>query len=167
MKKHLSIILALVLVFVLSVSAGAGTIEDTPGTGTTAVEYVVAQEFTVTIPEKVELQSGTPAGTNTGDVSVTGAIIEFGKNLTVTITNATNYGGSPAGFRLLDDGTTDNYLSYTIENEGVSVLKDTAFLTVPAGTATGSVTLTFTASPPTKSGTYTDTLTFTVAIVDQ
>lgn len=97
------------------------------------------------------------------DVSIAGnPIIEEGKKITVTITGSVDYSN---GFRMK---CGSNYIAYTINNDGASVVKDTVFLSQNAGaTGEASVRLTFVPGVIKYAGTYTDTLTFAVAIVSQ
>ena len=156
-KKTLATLLTLTMLATAAVPvfAAEGDVTTDGGTKETAVTYNVASSFTVVIPESVTLTNGTGAG----EIKVTDAVIESDKNLTVTITNAVGY-DSTNGFQL-KNGSGDT-VKYTIKNGETNVVKDVAFLTVPAGTAAGSATLTYAAAKATKAGTYTDKLTFTV-----
>ena len=155
-KKTLATLLTLTMLATAAVPVFAADVTTETGQETT-VTYDVTSSFTVVIPESVALTNGT----GSGEITVTDAVIDFGKNLNVTITSATNYDAANSAFRLRD-GDKESYVKYTIKNGSVDVKKDVAFLTVSAGTATGAATLTYTADKATKAGNYTDKLTFTV-----
>ena len=166
MKKIISVTLALALLLSLTLPALAidATVTSSGGTGISTLTYTVAQSFTVTIPESTAINAATKTGTGTVTVAA-GTLIDYGNQLTVTITAATNYDAANSKFRMKNGGN-DNYIEYTIKKGSTDVVKDTAFLTVLAGTVDEtSAELTYTAAAPTISGIYTDTLTFTVSVV--
>lgn len=163
-KKTLATLLTLTMLTTAAVPVFAAdeNVTTDGGEKKTTVSYEVGSTFTVVIPATVTLTNGTNTG-DSGKISVSDAIIPEGKNLTVTITDATNYDTTGNKFRLVDSANPNNYLDYTIKNGEAAVTKGTAFLSVPAGTATGDAALTYTAKAN-KAGTYTDQLTFTAKV---
>ena len=161
MRKFLSIALALTLCF--AVAAPAFAANET--SGSTDVTYTVVTNYFVSIPEDVEIVSGS--GTQT--VAVTqNSVIPADKSLALSITGATNY-DAVEGFRLKNNVGTDVYLAYDITYPTDNEINDlvTTFLTADAATsyAGTDVMLTFTTDTAESAGTYEDQLTFTVALV--
>lgn len=157
MKKIISLALAVMMIATMSTTAFAATIEN--GTGTVEVTYGVSENYTVTIPANTTL---TADGVNM-DISASNVVIPYGNQLTVSISSS-NYADSK--WYLVDDTNASNKLEYSIKNGENVVASDDTVLTIAAGTteeqkATLTATLVGTA---TYSGTYKDTLTFSVSV---
>jgi len=150
MKKIISIALTIILLLSLgamSVSAADKTIDGTPDSGTTAVNYTFEASYTVTIPESIAADTSATA---IDGVKVTAMTIGSAETLTIS--------------------RTANTTSFTLANGGNNVaatLAGTASVNVNYGDtinvniAFGTVQVTGT---PAVSGTYTGNLTFTCAV---
>ena len=120
------------------------------------VEFVVAPTYMVTIPATVELRQ-------TVTVSAENVFVEKGKQVEVKITSTSEADNT---FKLRTrQGTA---VTYTVENGGQAVTAGDSVLTVNPGTAhSGSTELLFVAPADASipyAGTYTGTVTFTVAV---
>lgn len=177
-RKMVAALLTAVMTFAMSATAFAATApitQDTsdPKTRSTTVSYEVKETYTVTIPETVTFtkgESGVDAQTN--QIKASDLMIGFNKTLDVTV-SSDNYeagaGESASGsFRMKgSDGTS--FLKYKINKTsamGDEVTNGASVLSVASGTTEDqTVDLWYTFNDiPTKAGTYTDTLTFTVAL---
>lgn len=121
--------------------------------GFTTVTYEVAPTYTVTIPATVTLGE-------TAKIEVENVVVEKGKQVEVTLTNAN-------GFKVTTQQGAE--LSYTVTKDETAVnVGDTVLTVNPDNGKTGETTLTF--SNPTETakfaGDYTGTITFTVAVKD-
>lgn len=157
MKKIIRLALAVMMIATMSITAFAATIEN--GTGTVEVTYGVSENYTVTIPANTTL---TADGVNM-DISASDVVIPYGNQLTVSISSF-NYADNK--WYLVDDANASNKLEYSIKNGENAVASDDTILTVAAGT-TEVQTTTLTAKlvgTATYSGTYKDTLTFSVNV---
>ena len=156
MKKLLILVLAVVMLCSVSVTAFAADLDEDNKVGTVTVSYGVAEGYVVTIPTDVIVST---AGVETS-LSASSVLIPDGKTLTVSVTSANN-------FTLAYAGST---IPYTVS---VGEVEQTAAsftaLSLASGTTSGDVTLTFKTTEEdvanaTKSGSHTDTLTFTCAV---
>lgn len=179
MKKRLALILALALVFTLAIPAlatsqtGDGTADLT---GTTNIEYKVDSTYSITIPAEITVAEGS--GNNILEGSGTYSLdadarIPADKRLTFAITAATNYaavGEVEEGFKLKNNVGTNVYLPYNIwTTDNSEVALDYYFINVDPVTANDygkSVELNVITDPFTSAGTYSDTLTITVKLID-
>lgn len=168
MKKTLALILAFALVLAFTVPALASGVDNRD----TVLTYNVNSSYTVVISPTVTISTATGQSYGTGTCTATvnaGSLIDAGTKLTFTITAATNYGGTPAGFRLKNASGTDVYLGYTIQDDATptpnDVIKDQVFFeaTPEECNAGKSMTLTVTTDTFDKAGVYSDTITITVA----
>lgn len=155
-KKTLATLLTLTMLTTAAVPVFAA---GEAGNSTT-LTYTVASDYQVVIPPDVPLSSEN----GTGDVTfqINNALIEFGKELNVSISESTNYAD---GKFHLSDGH-ENTIEYTIKKDGTDVAISTSFLTVKSGNTTGSAKLDFKTAEDaviTAAGDYTDKLTFNVA----
>ena len=156
MKKLLILVLAVVMLCSVSVTAFAADLDEDNKVGTITVSYGVAEGYVVTIPSDVNVST---AGVETS-LSASSVLIPDGKTLTVSITSANNFALAYAG----------STIPYTVS---VGEVEQTAAsftaLSIASGTTSGNVTLTFKTTDDdiasaTKSGSHTDTLTFTCAV---
>lgn len=177
MKKLLSIALALVLAMSLSVNVFAdSTIEPddngnpNPGTASTAVEFSVKPTYTVTIPTKVELykktDTGTGAVTYEQDENITasaGVRLLNGQSIQVTLSAGTD------GFVLTSgESATLDYTVTVGETENAKTIASGDTVATFGTSATKQTsTLHFAANDPTYAGDYSDTVVFTIAIVNR
>ena len=121
-----------------------------------SVAYSVSAKFTMTISDSVRISDGT----GTVSVGASDVLANETKKLSVKLTGALNHDST--NFRLKTG--TQTYLNYTITKAGETVALGGEVLAVPAGSTSGSTTLTLTPSTATVSGDYADTLTFTAGI---
>ena len=156
MKKLLILVLAVVMLCSVSITAFAADLDEDNKVGTITVSYGVAEGYVVTIPSDVNVST---AGVETS-LSASSVLIPDGKTLTVSITSANNFALAYAG----------STIPYTVS---VGEVEQTAAsftaLSIASGTTSGNVTLTFKTTDDdiasaTKSGSHTDTLTFTCAV---
>ena len=157
MKKIVSLILALVMMMSLSTvafAANTDVTQESAQTGNMTVKYTVSDGYTVSIPDEIAID---------GDATITATNVKIDptKKLQVTVVSANQW--------LLKNGADANVtLAYDLKI-GDDVLADSdVVLEAAAGTETKSVTLSAaldTGVEATQSGSYTDTLTFTVALV--
>lgn len=172
MKKLLSLVLVLALALSLSVTAFAAdtTIEpDTngepnPSTADTSVEFNVASTYTITIPAKVELEKKTDTGTGAvtyeQDEIITasaGVRLLNGQSIQVTLSAGTD------GF-VLTSGESAT-LDYTVTVNSTKIENNGVIATFETSQTAQTSTLHFAADDPTYAGQYSDTVTFTIAIV--
>lgn len=166
MKKSMSIIAAITLatamVSSLPTFATDITQESDSNSATTNLTYKVDKTYKVTIPDDVtNLTSESKLTVEVADV-----VIDTGETLSVNI-------ASTNGWTLNDTKDADNALAYelalgeTLEDGANALADDDVVLSVAAGTATGSQIISVKSiAAATKSGTYTDTLTFTVDVTE-
>ena len=151
MKKIVSIALALAMICALSVFVYA---EDS----TVTVEYEVAANYTVVIPESINMAGGTATQT----ISVTaGSLIFADETLNVTVSASANYAD---GFRMVNSKKSDVFLNYTITAGEAAIALGDAVLTATADEvfAGKEATIVVTAGQPTSAGAYSDILTFSI-----
>ena len=162
MKKILAIALALVMMLAICVPAFATDIATNGGTGDTTLQTLTTDEngnpvagFTVTIPADVDIPWGGTSAEKGGDTLDWSYVsqLEAGKQLSISVDKAS---GS------LTNGT-DN-LAYTLTGDAVG----TAFTTGAAVCALTekSINIAVSGWDDVPVGAYSDTLTFTVAVVD-
>ena len=156
MKKLLILVLAVVMLCSVSVTAFAADLDEDNKVGTVTVSYGVAEGYVVTIPTDVIVST---AGVETS-LSASSVLIPDGKTLTVSITSANNFALAYAG----------STIPYTVSVGAVEQTEPSfTALSIASGTTSGNVTLTFKTTDDdiasaTKSGSHTDTLTFTCAV---
>lgn len=162
MKKFFAILLTVAMMATMSMTAFAATIDqDTEGNkGTVEVTYGVDEAYVVTIPANFTV--GATEGT---EVSASNVVIPYGNQLTVSI-SSTHYDTENNKWYLVDIENATNKLNYTIKVNDTDVVSGGTILTVAAGTTeTVSASLvTALVDTATVSGTYKDTITFTVAV---
>lgn len=156
MKKFFAILLAIAMMATMSVTAFAATIEGNEGT--VEVTYGVEDSYVVTIPATIDLSEDAASNM---EISAANVVIGYGEQLTVSISSA-NYADSK--WYLVDTENAENKLTYSVKLGDADLASGDVVLTVDAGTAeTATATIT-TALVDTAivSGTYKDTITFTV-----
>lgn len=173
MKKLLSLVLALALVLSFSVTAFAEdhTVDqdDTlPATKDTTVEFNVDPTYTITIPAKVELDKKTDTGTGAvtyeQDEIITasaGVRLLNGQRIRVTLSAGTN------GFVLTSKESATLPYTVTVGDSTTPITSGGTVTTFGTNTTQQTSTLHFAANDPTYAGQYSDTVTFTIAIVDE
>ena len=142
MKKLVSIILALAIICALPVFVSAEE-------NNVTVEYEVAANYTIVIPESINMASGTATQT----VSVTaGSLIYADETLEITVSDSANYDN---GFRMVNSKKSDVYLDYTIKADDANVsLGDTVLAASAEEVFEGKeATIVITAGTPTSAGT--------------
>lgn len=158
MKKLLTIMLALVMVLSLSVTAFAAEIDEGSAdpTGSTNVTFQVDPTYTVTIPATVTLVKDSETGNYKQDATITATDVrlEEGKVIVVTL----------SGDFTLTAGTTDLPYTVTVGEDTTAVANGAVVATFVTSTEAQSVTLHFAADNPTYAGSYSDTVTFTIAV---
>lgn len=155
MKKLLS--LALVLAMVLAMSTTAFATEITGNSGSTDITYTYeapVDSYVVTIPDSM------PVGTG-ATVSVSDIVLAVGYQLTVSV-SSTQYDN---GWKLKNNGDT---LNYTLKIDNTDVANNGTVLTAKNGNEVSKTLVTAVpkGQKPKYSGSYTDTLTFSVSVVD-
>ena len=151
MKNLVSIILALAIICTLPVFVFA---EESNVT----VEYEVAANYTIVIPDSINMAGGTATQT----ISVTaGSLIYADETLEITVSASANYDN---GFRMVNSKKSDVYLDYTIKADDANVsLGDTVLAASAEEVFAGKeATIVITAGTPTSAGTYSDILTFSI-----
>ena len=163
MKKFLAFALALVMVLSLSVTAFAsGTGNDdsaSDNTKDTSVTFNVAPTYTVTIPQKVELDKKTAEN----------GTITYEKDLTISAENVRLLEGQKIKVQLtgcdftLTAGNTNWPYTVTVGNESITA-QNNVVATFETSTNKQSSTLHFAAGNPEFAGEYSDTVTFTISV---
>ena len=153
MKKLFALILTVAMLFSLSVTAFAAVDQDSQDpSGAMNVTYTVAPTFTVTIPATVALgEDATILAEN--------VVVPKGKQVEVSIADANGFKATtPEGAEI----------TYTVKNGEDAVAEGETVLAVnPGDSKRGSTTLSFVAPETIQyAGTYTGTVTFTVAVKD-
>lgn len=169
MKKLLCFTLTAVLAAALAVPAFADTNvnQDSENkTAQTTVQFNIAPTYTVTIPATVTLNKKTDDVTNavtyenTFDITAKDVCLNEGKRLRVSLDSDYQ----------LTSGTTKLDYTVTAKTETSAekaVTKDNReCATFATSTAEQTVTLHFAANNPQYAGNYSDTVTFTLAVVD-
>lgn len=161
MKKFLASILALAMCCAMAVPAYATEInqDSSDKTAKTDVSFKVDPAYTVTIPEKVTLGKVDTNGTITyeSDANITAAAgvrLLNGQKIQVTI---------DSDFTLTANGTN---LPYTISVGDNQIAQNGVVAEFGTGTQAQSSTLHFAAADPEYAGNYSDTVTFTLSVVD-
>ena len=153
MKKLFSILLAVALMATMSVTSFAADY-DTAGDKGMTVTYSVAPAYIVTIPTNVTIDG------NATTISAENVVVEKGKYVSVSLAADNDFTvATPEGAEL----------SYTVTANGETVAAGGEILVVnPTDGKTGSATVTFAIdeSAIQYAGTYTGTVTFTVAVKD-
>ena len=153
MKKLFALILTVAMLFSLSVTAFAAVDQDSQDpNGAMNVTYTVAPTFTVTIPASVTLGEDAT-------ISAENVVVPKGKQVEVSIAEANGFKATtPEGAEI----------TYTVKNGETAVAEGETVLAVnPKDGKTGSTTLSFVAPETIQyAGTYTGTVTFTVAVKD-
>ena len=166
MKKLLCLTLTAVLAAALAAPAFADTNvtqDSTDNTAKTTVQFNIDPTYTVTIPGTVELGKEESNGK-----------ITYEKDLTLTANNVRlNEGKSlqillGSDFQLeIKDKPNFEKLPYTVTADGNTVTStNNLCATFGTNTAEQTVILHFAAENPKYAGDYTDTVTFTLAVVD-
>lgn len=177
MKKFIAISLVSALTLAASATVFAANtpqnVEITPetsGSGTMNIVYSIAPTYTVTIPDRITLDTATSTATpavNELEVSASNVVISKGKQVVVRLADTTK----------TSDGTSKPFavktaegaeITYTVKNGETDVKVGDTVLTVnpeTAENASGSTTLKFIAPDDvTYAGTYSGTVTFTVLL---
>lgn len=152
MKKIIALVIAIVMMAAISVPAFAANLSTESNSGNVTMTYEVSGAWTVAIPEDFSLNE---SGTKT--VTASNCFLNNGETLTVTVNSAD-------GFKMMLGGTnTEIVIAYTVNGETAGPVE---VLSVASGLATKEATVTFatTGTIPNVAGTYSDVLSFTVAV---
>lgn len=178
MNRFLALALTLALALSLSVTALAEDTEikpDTdgrpnPSTANTSVQFTVAPTYTITIPEKVELDKKTDDtnGTVTYEQDATITASENvrllnGQQIKVTMSAGT---GENAFTLTTTQNATLPY-TVTVGSDTTAITSGGEVATFRTSTGAQTSTLHFAADDPTYAGQYSDTVTFTISIVSE
>lgn len=169
MKKLLGIALTLALALSLSVTAFAteelNTFgpEDKDGKGTT-VTYDLSAAYTVTIPAKVELSKNSSGTTVTYEqnatISAKSVRLEEGQTIKVTLTGDFNLSATA------ESGAYEWPYTVKVGTDDTAIESGGTVATFSTQTEDQTETLHFSAAEPTYAGSYSDTVTFNVSIID-
>lgn len=164
MKKSITLLVVLMLVFAMTVPALAETIDqDTAsGEGSSVLTYTVTSTYTVTIPAATETISGATKDL-TVTISNTSFVIPYGQKLSVAV-SSDNYANS--SWNLVDKSNVANKLAYTITKNSADVANNGEVVSRAADSTAEADTATLTLTPAAAkfAGTYEDTLTFTASL---
>lgn len=169
-RSFLIIVFTMLFVSISSVFAANMTeITNSNNTGDIKIIYTVSDSYLVSIPEAFDLIAGEEVSRT---IYAEDVCIGYGMELQLTVSGANCSGeGENRAWYIVDEeeGNENNRYEYTIGTEsGLADVKDDGVvLTVLAGDTNGdSQDLFFNLKDEvTKSGTYSDTLTFSVGIV--
>ena len=162
MKKLLTIMLALVMVLSLSVTAFAADNTFSPSDITakdTNVTFNVDPTYTVTIPATITLAKDAETGSYKQDATITATGVRLleGKVINVTL----------AGDFTLTAGTTNWPYTVTVGDSVGEIASGGTVATFETKTTAQTSVLHFAAANPTYAGDYSDTVTFTIAVISQ
>ena len=155
MKKFMSVFIAACMISAMSLTAFAADIDQDsdPKTGRTTIDFNVDPAYTVTIPATVELAKVEHGGVVTyeNDLTVFASDVRLKSGEKIQVTMSSD-------FKLTS--TENAELDYTaIANNGVVAEFTTK-------TETQSAAMHFVANDPEYAGSYTDTVTFTLEVVN-
>lgn len=170
MKRIITIILALVMVFALSLTAYA----DTPASQDMQVEYVVTANYVVVVPDGGNDLVVNP-GTGKGEMDIgvkPGSLIPGDKAIQMSVNAGKHYDNTGKTYRLLN-ASGGQLLSYALSYKGAVKNPNSATGTVVLESVNAeSANLGFqgkigvAVATAKAAGTYTDTLTFSFAIIN-
>lgn len=156
MKRLLAFVLAVMMLCSVSVAAFAAGLDISNKVGSMTVSYGVAEGYVVTIPADVTVSTAGVEAT----LSASSVLLPDGKTLTVSVASTNSfkleYAGSKIPYTVYLGDTAQTTATFTA-------------LSIASGTTSDSVKLTFKTSSSdianaTKSGSHTDTLTFTCGV---
>lgn len=156
MKRLISIVLAVALLCLASVTVFATDLDVGNNAGSITVSYGVSEGYVVTIPADVVISTAGVEST----VSANSVLIPDGKTFTVNVTSSNNYNLEYAGSKI----------PYTVTvGEDEQTTATFTALSIASGTVSGEATMVFKTTEAdiakaTKSGNHTDTLTFNCTI---
>lgn len=174
-KKMISTMAAAALVLSLSVTALATDTsvsadsngDPSPSSGTTAISLAVSPAYTITIPATVVLdKQSTDPVTYAKDMTITasaGVRLDEGKSIVVTM-SGDSYDTDSFYLKAAD---ADNYkLAYTVKvgDSTTAISNNGTVATFTTSTAEQTSELHFAAGDPDYAGSYSDTVTFTIAV---
>lgn len=146
------------LALTLAMCSTALALDETTPTGDLDITTTVPVAYIVSIPADADITFNTVT-TNIGEIELTGARLEPGHQITVTISGITT-----AGAGVMDhDVNAATKLAYSLEIAGVAT-NATSF--TADGAQTVEVIIAQAAWDAAPAGGYSDTLTFTVANVE-
>lgn len=168
MKKIIYIsVIILLFVNITSVFATSTTnITKNNATGDMEVIYTVEDGYLISIPESFNLEKDKEV---VKTIHAEDVYIEYGTKLQITVSGANCSGDSSWYIVDEEEGNNKNRYEYTIGTQtgDADIEDDATILTVEAGELEGSQKLYFNLKDEvTKSGTYSDILTFEAEIVE-
>jgi len=150
MRKTVALLLAVLLLISLSVPAGASNGINGSDTGSMTVSVTLPATYTVTIPADVDIPLNGLT-TDIGSISVSNVRIHSGKQITVT---------ADAAGALVSSESAEDTIPYALRCNGTDF---TAAHFTANGSKTLTVNITQSAWDAAAAGSYSDTITFTVA----
>lgn len=159
MKRFFSFLLSACIAANLSVTAFAAVVD----TKTTDITFNVDPTYTVTIPATVELQKDAASGNYKSDAVVSA------DNVRLLEGNVINVALS-GDFKLSTGVTGASYeLPYTVKvgNSAATISSGDTVAVFNTDTAQQLATLHFDVQNPTYAGNYTDTVTFTISVINR
>ena len=166
MKRFTSIVLAAVLLLVSALPIGAADAEleifhNQKNIADSTVVYGVAETYLVSIPADIVMSTTEPTEAS---VSMSNVKLPRAKTLKVNLSSL----AYDNGWRLTLEYDADVTLSYSIKNNGTEVENGGLLLAVSGGTPSGETHLALEMTDdPGLSGSYLDTLTFSVFIDEE
>ena len=167
MRRFIAFVLAAVLLLAMMAMPAAaaethGQIEifhNQSDVATSTVVHGVNEAYVVTIPDRIDM---VEKGVTETSISTSGVYLPRAKALAVNLSSANYSNGS---WQLLLDTNNTFKMSYSIKNGGVEVTNGGQILYCAGGTASAVTLLSFESTgKPAQSGSYSDTLTFTVSV---
>lgn len=160
MKKILSCVMALSIAACTVLSASAATVSE-PGTNQVNISTSMGDaKYTVEIPGDVTIEDKEDT-TTVGDLTATATLLEHGDELKVSV-------ASKNEFNLNCKSDSDPHkISYQLNSAGTKVNNNATLITCDAEKTTDTKALTIdnvNVSNAKCAGSYTDVLTFTVAV---
>ena len=162
MKRLLSLALIIAMMFMMSANVYAetitndGTVNGNQNQDVT-ITYTSNVSYTVTIPDSMTI--GEEA-----TISVSDVMIDIDQGLSITV-SSTQYSGG----WLLKDQSTKKTVGYTLKNEnpGADLPNNGTVLYTTSGNDATATLYTDIKRAPLYTGTFTDTLTFSISIADR
>ena len=161
MKKFMSVFIAACMISAMSLTAFAADIDQDsdPKTGRTTIDFNVDPAYTVTIPATVEMAKVEHGGVVTyeNDLTVFASDVRLKSGEKIQVTMSSD-------FKLTS--TENAELDYTVKVDDTAIANNGVVAEFTTKTETQSAAMHFVANDPEYAGSYTDTVTFTLEVVN-